>query len=72
MNVSSPCVNRCQVDRHGICLGCFRSRDEIARWTQMSDREKIAVNTALNSRRQFGAARGEPEMNPCSSVPVRG
>jgi len=69
---SSPCNGVCKLDDYDICLGCFRSGDEIARWTRMSDCEKTAVNAALNSRRKIGAARGEQEMNPCSSVPIRG
>ncbi|HEY2328888.1 MAG TPA: DUF1289 domain-containing protein [Verrucomicrobiae bacterium] len=52
MNVSSPCVNLCKVDRHGICLGCFRTLDEIARWMQMDARDKSAVLSALDERRK--------------------
>jgi len=69
---SSPCNGVCQLDDHDICLGCFRSGDEIARWTRMSDCEKTAVHAALNRRQKTGAAHGEPAMNPCSSMAIRG
>lgn len=42
MNVSSPCIGVCKLDGDDICIGCFRSQDEIACWTQMSDRENIS------------------------------
>jgi predicted Fe-S protein YdhL (DUF1289 family) len=67
MNISSPCINVCKLANE-ICIGCFRTTDEIARWTQMSDREKSMVNAAPNGRRKIGAVRGEPEMNPCPSM----
>jgi hypothetical protein len=34
------------------CLGCGRTLDEIARWTEMSDAERAAVIEALPVRRQ--------------------
>lgn len=43
MNISSPCVNICQLDSQDICIGCLRTRDEIARWTQMTDRERSSI-----------------------------
>ena len=61
MNVSSPCVNLCQVDDRGFCLGCFRKLDEIARWTQMNDREKSSVNAALDGRREMLALADQSE-----------
>ena len=37
----SPCTGVCRLDTRGLCLGCLRTGDEIARWTRMSDAEKI-------------------------------
>jgi hypothetical protein len=51
MNVSSPCTGVCKLDGDDICIGCFRSKDEIARWTQMSDREKLFVIARLTDRK---------------------
>ena len=36
----------------GVCLGCCRSLDEIARWSAMSDEERAAVMTQLPARRK--------------------
>jgi predicted Fe-S protein YdhL (DUF1289 family) len=40
---SSPCVRACRLDGE-VCVGCGRTRDEIARWTRMSDNERREVN----------------------------
>jgi hypothetical protein len=44
--IESPCTKVCTLDaRSGLCLGCGRSVDEIARWTAMSavERERVMV-----------------------------
>lgn len=35
----------------GLCTGCLRTLDEIARWSAMSDAERRAVIAALPARR---------------------
>ena len=32
----SPCINVCRLDARGLCVGCLRSGEEIARWLAMS------------------------------------
>ena len=42
--IETPCVKICTLDaRSGLCLGCGRTTDEIARWTAMSDAERARV-----------------------------
>jgi len=42
--IESPCIEICTLDaRSGLCLGCGRTVDEIARWTAMSDAERARV-----------------------------
>jgi uncharacterized protein len=53
MKMESPCVNICQLDHRDICLGCLRTRDEIARWLRMTDSERSAVIAALGQRRDL-------------------
>jgi predicted Fe-S protein YdhL (DUF1289 family) len=36
--------------RRGLCLGCGRTLDEIARWAQMSDAERERVMAELPQR----------------------
>ena len=51
--IESPCNNVCRMDeRRGLCEGCHRTLDEIARWSQMSAAEKRCVIEALARRRE--------------------
>ena len=52
MNIPSPCTGICKLDENDICLGCFRSRGEIARWTQMTCSEQLFVIAALDNRKK--------------------
>ena len=53
MSVASPCNKVCVMDpESGLCRGCQRTLDEIARWSQMSEAEQRAVLEALAARRQ--------------------
>jgi predicted Fe-S protein YdhL (DUF1289 family) len=50
--MNSPCIKVCQMDPvRGICIGCCRSLDEIARWGVMSDEERERVLAELPRRR---------------------
>jgi predicted Fe-S protein YdhL (DUF1289 family) len=52
MSVVSPCVNICKMDAdHGICVGCFRTLDEIAQWSRADDGRKQAILVAVEKRR---------------------
>jgi len=51
-DVASPCNNVCRMNAStGLCEGCFRTLDEIAAWSAMSDAEKRAVLVQLPARR---------------------
>jgi predicted Fe-S protein YdhL (DUF1289 family) len=41
--ILTPCVGICTLDASGLCEGCFRTGDEIARWGAMDDAERIAI-----------------------------
>jgi len=60
MNISSPCVNSCKLDSHDVCIGCLRTRNEIARWSQMSEWERITIMAALPTRGAKVAVAAEP------------
>jgi uncharacterized protein len=51
--MNSPCIKVCQMDpARGVCIGCCRSLDEIARWSGMSDKEQLRVLDQLPERRK--------------------
>jgi predicted Fe-S protein YdhL (DUF1289 family) len=48
---ASPCVRCCCLDRNNLCLGCFRTLDEITGWTQMTAAARLAVLAQTEKRR---------------------
>jgi predicted Fe-S protein YdhL (DUF1289 family) len=49
--IETPCVKICTLDaRSGLCLGCGRTIDEIARWSTMSAAERARVMAELPAR----------------------
>lgn len=43
MPISSPCVRNCCLDDKDICLGCGRTVEEIIRWGDAEDNEKLKI-----------------------------
>ena len=51
--MTSPCIKVCQMDPAlGVCVGCCRTLDEIARWGGMSEAEQTEVMAQLSARRK--------------------
>ncbi len=52
-DAASPCISVCTLDAGArVCLGCYRTIDEIAAWSTLDDDEKRAVNARLAARRR--------------------
>lgn len=49
--VDSPCVKICELDRDNVCVGCGRTRAEIAGWTSMSEAQKAEVVERAKKRK---------------------
>jgi uncharacterized protein len=64
--IESPCVNVCHMSpRLGVCTGCCRTLEEIARWSEMSDAERARIMAALARRRlSLGLAEAAPSRSP--------
>ena len=39
----SPCIRNCCRNDNDICLGCFRSLEEITRWNEADNQERINI-----------------------------
>ena len=49
--LESPCVNICVIHPEArLCTGCYRSIDEISRWSGMQAHERAAVMAELSGR----------------------
>ncbi|NRB39242.1 MAG: DUF1289 domain-containing protein [Pseudomonadales bacterium] len=49
--IESPCVRNCCLDGNDICMGCFRSLDEILAWAGSGNDQRKAILSACNKRR---------------------
>jgi predicted Fe-S protein YdhL (DUF1289 family) len=49
----SPCINVCSLNARGLCTGCLRTGDEIARWLAMSVEEQWRLLELLKERRRL-------------------
>ncbi len=50
-NIETPCIKICVVDPEtGFCIGCGRTRTEIAAWLGMVPDERRSVMNALAER----------------------
>jgi predicted Fe-S protein YdhL (DUF1289 family) len=51
--IETPCIKVCEIDpASGLCRGCARTLDEIARWGMMGDGERRRVMSELPARRK--------------------
>ena len=49
--VSTPCIRVCVLDPQlGLCAGCGRTPDEIARWTRLDEPERRRIMAGLETR----------------------
>jgi len=50
--IPSPCINICKMDDlSGLCLGCFRTLDEITVWSRTDDAQRANILAAVTQRR---------------------
>jgi predicted Fe-S protein YdhL (DUF1289 family) len=51
--METPCVNVCMIDPGSrLCVGCWRSIDEIARWSRIGRDERRRIIDELPLRRE--------------------
>jgi predicted Fe-S protein YdhL (DUF1289 family) len=68
MAVPSPCINVCTMDEtSGLCRGCARTLDEIARWSSMSECDKLQVWRLIRLRQGAAAAGCATQPGPPSA-----
>lgn len=39
----TPCIGTCRLDARGLCIGCLRTGEEIGRWRNMSNAERLRL-----------------------------
>lgn len=51
----NPCIRNCCLDENDICLGCFRTLDEILAWRALTREERELVMIEIKARRMAKA-----------------
>ncbi len=53
-DVPSPCLRICVVDEtRDVCRGCYRTLEEISKWSAYTRAEKLALLSVLAQRREL-------------------
>lgn len=50
--IPSPCIAVCALDEDDICIGCYRSGDEITDWFMACDEQKREILRRCDERRR--------------------
>jgi predicted Fe-S protein YdhL (DUF1289 family) len=48
--IDSPCIQICTLGPSGICVGCFRTAEEIGDWLKYSAEQRQAIMAELPDR----------------------
>lgn len=50
--LNSPCDGNCKLDyKTKICMGCYRTMDEILKWISLTDEQKQNINQLAEQRK---------------------
>ena len=60
--VLSPCIRNCCLDDALICLGCFRSLEEIKEWGVVGHHRRRIILQNAKQRREANQTLGEVEL----------
>ena len=50
--ILTPCIGICTLAADGLCAGCHRTGDEIARWASLDDAERARIMTIVLPERE--------------------
>jgi len=48
-SIVSPCLNVCKIENN-ICIGCFRTLDEISMWSKLSSLKRSEIMDSVKKR----------------------
>jgi len=49
--IPSPCIRNCCLDQDDICMGCFRTLEDILEWGSAPDEQKVEIISLANKRK---------------------
>ena len=51
-SVERPCIKKCCLNENDVCLGCFRTLDDMRTWHKSSKEEKIKMLSLAEVRKE--------------------
>ena len=48
--VKSPCIEVCSLNHEDVCIGCYRTANEIIEWFSAADERKREILAAIDQR----------------------
>ena len=48
--VKSPCIEVCSLNGNDVCIGCYRTANEIIEWFSANDQRKREILAAVSGR----------------------
>ena len=51
-SIESPCIGNCCLDGFDICLGCFRTLEEIKAWWRVDEAGRHAIVSKAGKRKE--------------------
>ncbi|WP_354622752.1 DUF1289 domain-containing protein [Psychromonas sp. MME2] len=54
-DIASPCIRNCCLDEKDICIGCFRTMNEIMQWREVNEQEKRVILARVQKRKERDA-----------------
>ncbi len=70
LSIENPCINVCQSDKRGYCLGCFRSWDERFNWAKFTPQEKRKVLELCKNRGKRRKAKQKAQLAQQLPLPL--
>ena len=77
LDIASPCRGICKIDEPSqLCIGCYRTIDEITLWRKLDDEQKMSVLTDCVQRQirdqQIPSNAGSPDKSSSMAAGVPG
>lgn len=56
--IEKPCIRKCCLDENDICLGCFRTFDDMIKWHKTTIEEKNTMLKEAKERKKKHSSSG--------------
>lgn len=53
IDVRSPCISVCKLDKSGVCVGCYRTIDEIRDWYRLDNDGRRLILEQIKNRTSY-------------------